>query len=519
MGGQSRVEELNIQVGPCAALVVEASQLRAGSSRVAALADHLRYQSHRLARVDDGLARAAEVPGGLLSAAPARGALAVGAARVRSVIAEVERLAALLERTASNYESAESATRRLFEGVQVGAGGWRNLYGTWLPSPMQLLTAPLSRYYTAGAIGQLDVLTGSPWSLLAGPHERLGAIFGRGSIHYSQITALSPTGWFHYARSAFHTGRLLPKALGPVWDRRHSGLDRAEGALLGRSLSGVVVPGGDVGQGAGVAAGFVAAVHRGLGHRRIRMEQIPPRGADLDPSRAPVRTFAGAVSVMEELAVDSGAAHGELRIDRITSPAGEDSWQVFIPGGQGLDPGNVHSLLHSVSAVDANPTPSMAMVAAALREVGARKGEPIVITGHSHGGITGSMFANDPRMRAEFDVPLVITAGSPVDRHEIRPDTHVVSIEHTEDFVPGLDGVERTAKPGMTRVERTLSESGDPAIAGGAGVFHTHDYPNYVDTARLADAHPDLEHVRAHFAAVIPEGRVETYRFRAEITR
>ena len=159
------------------------------------------------------------------------------------------------------------------------------------------------------------------------------------------------------------------------------------------------------------------------------------------------------------------------------------------------------------------------MVAAALREVGAQKGEPIVLVGHSHGGITASNFANDPRLRAEFDVPLVIAAGSPVDLHDIRPDTHVVSFEHTEDVITGVDGVQRQLKPGMTRVERTLADSSDPEIAGGAGIFHSHDYPNYIDTARLADEHPGLEHTRRRLAAIIPDGQVETYRFRAEITR
>src|SRR5699024_2905020 len=252
------------------------------------------------------------------------------------------------------------------------------------------------------------------------------------------------------------------------------GLDRHQGTLLARELASVITPGGDVGSAAAVGARAVDGVHAVFGHHRIFMQRLAPKHADHDPTRAPVRTFGESIAVMEELEVGSSARPGEIRIDKVTSAEGEDSWQVFIPGGQGFDPGNVHSLLHTVSSVDSNPTPSAAMVTAAMRDAGVKKGERVVMVGHSHGGITARMLANYSRVRAEFDVELVITAGSPVDRHDIRPDTHVVSLEHTEDFVTGLDGVEWKSKPGMTRIERTLAESRDPEIAAGVGVHHSH---------------------------------------------
>lgn len=520
MGESARVEELHITPELCAAVIVDPGELHANSHRLRSLAERLRSQLQLLEQVGDGLASAHTVPGGAVSAAPAQAALGLGVFRLRRLCVTIEHLAAALGEVAHRYEEAErNISDRFRTGLSGGYQWWRDTFGTWLPSPIDPLLYPVNRFFTAGAQAQMQALTDHPLATLASPRMRIAAIFSAGVIRYNQLRALSPIGWFRLLPDSFGAATGLHRALSPIWDPNSPGIDRAGGAALARALSGVIAPGGDVGDGAAVGARVVDAVHAGLGHRGIRMERIGPKHDDGDPTRAPVRTFADSIAVMKELEIASGAQSGELRIDRVTSAQGEHSWQVFIPGGQGFDPRDVHALLHTVSSVDSNPTPSTAMVVAALREVGVKKGEPVVMVGHSHGGITGSMLANDPRVRAEFDIPLVITAGSPIDRHDIRPDTHVVSFEHTEDFVTGLDGVEWQAKPGMTRVDRTLGESSDPETAAGVGPVHSHDFPNYIETAELADNHPDLAHTRSWLEAVIPEGEVETFRFRAEITR
>lgn len=519
MGGSARVDELHITPELCAAVIVDPVELREKSHRLRSLAEQLRGQQRVLEQVENALSGAHSVPGGAVSAAPARAALAVGVFRLRRLSATIEHLAAALAEVAHRYEEAELNIRDQFRGgISGGFQWWRDTFGTWLPNPVDPLLYPVNRFLTAGAEAQMQALTEYPLATLASPRMRIAAIFSGGVIRYNQLRALSPIGWFRLLPDSIGSATGLQRALSPIWDPASPGIDRAEGAALARALSGVIAPGGDVGDGAAAGARVVDAVHAGLGHQRITMERIAPKHDDGDPTRAPVRTFAESIAVMKELEIASGAQSGELRIDRVTSAEGEHSWQVFIPGGQGFDPRDVHALLHTVSSVDSNPTPSTAMVVSALREVGVKKGEPVVMVGHSHGGITGSMLANNPRVRAEFDIPLVITAGSPVDRHDIRPDTHVVSFEHTEDFVTGLDGVEWQAKPGMTRVDRTLGDSHDPQTAGGVGPVHSHDYPNYIETAALADKHPELAHTRGRLAATIPDGEVETFRFRADIT-
>src|SRR5699024_2277526 len=156
------------------------------------------------------------------------------------------------------------------------------------------------------------------------------------------------------------------------------------------SLSAIITAGGSIKDGAKEITRAMSVVHGISGHKGVKIERIPPKHADADRDRKPVRTFEEAIGVMEELDPGQGADYGEISIDKIITDDGQTSWQVFLPGAQALNPENVHSLLNSPTAVDTELTPSMEMVAQALREVGATKGQPIVMVGHSHGGVTGS---------------------------------------------------------------------------------------------------------------------------------
>lgn len=524
MGTAPAYGEITVLAESCRAFAVDSDEMRTGSDKLRRSADRFARALGNLIAIDAHLASAGLVPGGMFSVISARTSLAVGIGHVRRIADQLEVLSSALALAAAQYEERETLAQSLFGEQNSVRAAWRELYGSgwdallWA-SPIRLASAPMGRFYAAAAQRVRRSLHPAQRWATGSPYFFAQMIGSEALVRYNEIAWLGPTGWVSFARDAATAAWLTPKALEPVRDLSAPGLGREEAAQFARSLSGVVAPGGDVGDAAAVASAVVADTHALLGHRHIAMTSLPKRPGDVEPDRRPVRSFEDSLAVMAELDPEQGATYGELRIDRTTSAEGEHSWQVFIPGGQGFNPTNVHSLIHSVRAVEGQMTPSVAMVASALREVGAVKGEPIVITGHSHGGITGSMFANNPRMRAEFDVALVITAGSPIDRHTIRADTHVLAFEHTEDPIPGADGVNRLSKPGLTRVERTLADSADPLISGGQGIHHIHDYPNYVDSARIADGHPDLAHVRGILEGVIPEGEVETFRFRAEITR
>lgn len=309
---------------------------------------------------------------------------------------------------------------------------------------------------------------------------------------------------------------MLGKAVHGLIKPESNGINRQEGALLARSMTNVLNPGDDVSDGAMVVGSMVNQGHVRSGHHGVEIERVG-KPAKAKESSHPNRSMADSLAVMEELAGDEDTDLGLIRIDRITDTNGERAWQVYIPGGQGFDLSDVHSLLNSPNTVNAKVTPSAIMVTAAMKQAGVKKGENVVMVGHSHGGITASKLANDSQVRQHFDIPLVVAAGSPIDQHKIRSDTHVISLEHTEDFVPGLDGVAQGHKPGLTRVERTLTDSHDPKIAQGKGIHHTHDYPNYVDTAARADDSVEVARHSPTIEEIIPDGHVERFYYRGRI--
>lgn len=225
---------------------------------------------------------------------------------------------------------------------------------------------------------------------------------------------------------------------------------------------------------------------------------------------------------------------GTIRLDRIASPDGEVSWQVYLPGTQSSESGGMVSQLGASGAAlttmapvlptpqafalagrlatganglfnSSNPhdwttnlqayagmeTAVQAGVLQALRQAGVGRGEPIMFVGHSQGAMTAMRLANDSDVRQEFTVSSVVTVGGPVGHIPTAEDVATLHIEHEEDLVAG---VEHTANPleyGRTTVVRSMSASDMPADAGVDGVWDSHDLPAYIRTAELIDASQD----------------------------
>ncbi|MGI5190212.1 hypothetical protein ACQEVI_18895 [Promicromonospora sp. CA-289599] len=156
-------------------------------------------------------------------------------------------------------------------------------------------------------------------------------------------------------------------------------------------------------------------------------------------------------------------AEGYVRVTKI-SPArgGEPRMVVSIPGTQPWFPlddlGNDHPadfIGDLVGAAGGRSTYSDT-VAMAIDEVIAADPDlaadtPILLAGHSLGGITAGDLASDPDFLADHNVTDVITAGSPIDNNRIAEEIHVLEIAHEGDVVPGLDFSDTrvTVEPGL----------------------------------------------------------------------
>ncbi|NAZ83665.1 hypothetical protein GTR02_17775 [Kineococcus sp. R8] len=219
---------------------------------------------------------------------------------------------------------------------------------------------------------------------------------------------------------------------------------------------------------------------------------------------------------------------GTVRLERVTSAAGRVAWVVEVPGTQTWNPlpgaGAVGrtpmDLTTNVRAVAGQPTATADAVVQAMRQAGVRAGEPVMVAGHSQGGLTAAALAADPAVRAEFTITHVVTAGSPVDGIPVPAGVRVLSLEHTGDLVPALDGTDAEGSPRRTVVTRDLSAAPAWAEQVARDPVQAHGWVQYVDTARLVDASDDPA-LRAFTASAAPfldapGAGVQVFDYRAE---
>ena len=109
-------------------------------------------------------------------------------------------------------------------------------------------------------------------------------------------------------------------------------------------------------------------------------------------------------------------------------------------------------------------------VADAMSRAGIGPDDPVMLTGHSQGGITAAAMASDPALRDRFHVTSVVTGGSPIGHYDIPEDVSVLSLEHAQDVVPRLDGTDNPDRPSWVTVSRDVSD--DPGAERDLAAAH-----------------------------------------------
>jgi hypothetical protein len=234
------------------------------------------------------------------------------------------------------------------------------------------------------------------------------------------------------------------------------------------------------------SAGLLLQVRRGSPLLRdtgavvvtARPEQgVPPAGlADL-------------VSGIAACYPETGAATPTVRVQGIRDANGRRAWVVEIPGTQDWSPvpgPDPFDLTADVSSMAGRPSAAERTVTEALRLAGARPDEPVLLAGHSLGGMLAAGLAADPAFRARFRVTHVVTAGSPIAEYPVPPGVGVLSLEHADDIVPALDGNPNPDRAGWVTVRQRLRPgvlTADPLL--------THGVEGYRATAALVDTSND----------------------------
>lgn len=225
----------------------------------------------------------------------------------------------------------------------------------------------------------------------------------------------------------------------------------------------------------------------GAGERHDLLTEGPEDLAGLTSS--PPRAGVAPSSLVDLIAgdVEVEQTAGLVRVNEVVRADGTSAWVVQISGTQAWWPragGNPFDVTTDVRAVAGEATVAAAGVHLALLQAQRSTGrdtsaEPVLVTGHSLGGILAATVAADRTFRQGRNVVGVVTAGSPIARVPVPASVSVVALEHVGDPVPRLDGRPNPPRPNWSTVPITP----DSARTLGQGT-RSHDGRLYVDSAQ-----------------------------------
>ncbi len=236
------------------------------------------------------------------------------------------------------------------------------------------------------------------------------------------------------------------------------GLDRAAQAAgmvgVGTATAGVIA--------AGSAAGYLTETGVSTTRASSTGQFSAPKGWEDRAARIP-----------------KGAA--QVRIDRYEGPDGSPRFEVYVSGtrdfalGHDDQPWDMTSNLHGIAGGDSG---SIEATRQAMAAAGIDAHTPVVITGHSQGGLVAARIAGS----GDYDVRALYTLGAPAAQAAVPESVPWVAVEHTNDIVPALSGSWTHSDPVVVR--RELYTDG---VVPHDKYFPSHQLGAYRATAELMD--------------------------------
>lgn len=208
-------------------------------------------------------------------------------------------------------------------------------------------------------------------------------------------------------------------------------------------------------------------------------------------------------------------ADGRVRRSYVVDVPGTKDWQLDPRGSRD----SLNDLQTNLAAMAGDPDARTAGVVRAIAAAGAGPGEPIMLVGHSQGGIVALRAAQQLATSGRFHVSHVLTVGAPVAHLTVPPSVQVLSLENRWDLVPRLDARASPDERRRTTVEFRL-QSG--TVAGNHSLTGA-----YLSAARELDRvpwseQPSVAAWRRGAAAFLPRAgdpvqvRTEVYDIRNE---
>jgi hypothetical protein len=184
---------------------------------------------------------------------------------------------------------------------------------------------------------------------------------------------------------------------------------------------------------------------------------------------------------------DSPQPDGAIAIQQVSAADGSVHYIVYAPGTDDAVPWHHDDTVRdgptNLNLIGGNDTTYGDGILQAMHDAGIDPGDPVMIVGHSQGGMQAvSLLTQD----TGYNITNVITAGSPTSQADIPVDssTHVLSFENNGDVIPLLNG-----EPNDATGNQVTVQFDDSSAAGFA-----HDLEHYVNGAHAADesGNPDI---------------------------
>ncbi|GAB4087155.1 hypothetical protein GCM10028784_37850 [Myceligenerans cantabricum] len=398
-----------------------------------------------------------------------------------------------LLRAAGLYDEAEGLTERLI-GALLTAEGFAVGAALGMPPVLQLLGGA---YRAGGGTG-----AGRRLAEVVGLAEPRGPGAARGGAGEPAGDLRRPPGDGD-GRTAGGSGGVV-RGIAPWTDELAYGFGHGIAWSTG---SGRGVPGA-----AGELVDAVRAAPVGALGERAELERLGPGDFSGGPPAwrgSGARTLDEALLRVDDLYPRNGAPEATVAVQRLSGPGDVTSWVVLVPGTQAALPaGHPWDGLTDLELVAEHPDQATEAVEEAMSDAGIGPGEPVVLVGHSLGGIAVTALASRPAFAERYRVGGVVTAGAPVATFRTPPGVPALHLETAEEVVSAMDGRSSAENPrSADRVTagRTLGASSAAADRAASGeVSGAHSIGTHARTLTLAREAGDVR-----VAAVVD--RIEPY--------
>lgn len=235
------------------------------------------------------------------------------------------------------------------------------------------------------------------------------------------------------------------------------------------------------------AAGLGLLYGPETGHRTTRRPDLTVPGL-----ARPARGVEGLATTLAQMSALSGPDQprnkGTVAVQTLVAPDGRRRHVLYLPGTDDLFPlgqdSDVRDGAGNLRLIGRQHTAYGAGALEALAQAGVRPDEPVLLAGHSQGGMQAAALLAEG---TPYSITDVVTLGSPTAQldGDFPAGTRVLSIENAGDVVPDTDLAPNRDTVGQTTV---TFASRDTGIEG------DHDFSHYVAGAAAVDAsaHPSV---------------------------